>query len=98
SLASTGPLEHVASVGESVLLHPHEVRVAWPHLSGGLLRAGGGRRHLLVPFVASDPLTVLDLDRHRGAEGAAMAHTAEQGQFVLFDPLARTTGEDDAAE
>ena len=78
-LPGRGPLEHVAGVGEAVLLHAGEVGVAGPGLGERLL---GGRpapgRHLLRATCRALPLGVADLDGDRRAERAAVAHAADE--------------------
>jgi hypothetical protein len=51
----------------------------------------GGRRHLLVPLVAAEPLAVLDLDGQRRTERATVADAADQRELVLLEALARAT-------
>ena len=82
-LAGAGPFEHVAGVGEAVLLHAGEVGVTGPDLGERILGGAGRRGHLLVPLVAAEPLGVLDLDGDRRAERAAVADPADQRQLVL---------------
>ena len=88
-LPGAGPLEHVAGVGEAVLLHPGEVGVARADLGQRRLRGARRRGHLVVPLVAAEPLGVLDLDGHRRAERAAVADAADEGQLVDLEALAR---------
>ena len=90
-LAGAGALEHVAGVGEAVLLHAGQVGVAGPHLRQRILGGAGRRAHLLVPLVAAEPLGVLDLDGDRRSERAAVAHAADERQLVFLEPLARPT-------
>ena len=87
-LAGAGSFEDVSSVGEAVLLHAGEIRVAGTHLGERRLRRSGSRAHLLVPLVAAEPLAVLDLDRHGRPERAAVAHTTDQCEFVGLEALA----------
>ena len=96
-LAGAGPFEHVAGVGEAVLLHPGEVGMAGPHLGERILGGAGRRAHLLVPLVAAEPLAVLDLDGDRRAERAPVPHAADQGQLVLLEALPRAAAVAEAA-
>ncbi len=76
------PLEDVPGVVEAVLLHPGQVGVAGPGLGERLLGRARRGRHLLLPL---GPFGVGDLDGDRGAEGAAVAHPADQGEPVLLE-------------
>ena len=96
-LPGAGPLEHVAGVGEAVLLHPGEVGVAGADLGQRRFVAPGRRRHLRVPLVAAEPLGVLDLDGHRRPERAPVADAAEQRQLVDLEALARAAAVAEAA-
>jgi len=87
-LARRGPLQHVARVGQAVLLHPGQVGVPGTGAGEGLLRLPRCGVHLLLPL---GPLGVGDLDGHGRAESAAVADTAEQGQLVTFEAHARAT-------
>ena len=82
-LPGRGPLEHVAGVGEAVLLHAGQVGVAGPGLGQGLLRLARGRA--TSPRSHLRPLGVADLDGHRRAERAAVADAAEERQLVLLE-------------
>ena len=86
-LAGARPLEHVAGVGEAVLLHAGEVGVARAHLGERILGGAGRRAHLLVPLVAAEPLAVLDLDRDRRSERAAVADAADERELVGLEAL-----------
>ena len=90
SLASAGAFEHVAGVGEAVLLHPGQIGVPGPDLGERRLGLPRRRRHLPMPLVAPEPLGVLDLDRDRRAERASVSHAADQCQLVGLEALART--------
>lgn len=89
-LASTGSLEDVAGIVEVVLLHTNEIGVAGTDTCERVGRMARGRVHLLVPLVGSEPLRVSDLDGNWRAEGAAVTHTAHQGDLVGLEPLSRT--------
>ena len=88
-LPGARPFEHVAGIGEPVLLHAGEVGVAGADLGQRILGGTGRRAHLLVPLVAAEPFGVLDLDGDRRAERAAVADAADEGQLVLLETLAR---------
>ena len=99
-LAGRGPLEHVAGVGEAVLLHAGEVGVAGPHLGEGRLGGAvlGPHRHLLLPLVrVAVPLAVADLDGDGRAEGAAVADAADDRDLVLLEPHPRAAPVAEAA-
>ena len=81
-LPGRGPLEHVACVGEAVLLHPGQVGVPGPGAGERLLRPPRSGGHLLLPL---GPLRVADLERHRRPEGAAVADAAQDGELVLLE-------------
>ncbi len=91
-LPSRRPFEHVAGIGEAVLLHAGQVGMTGPRLGerrGGrtVLRPG---RHLLLPLVGVPlPLGVLDLDGDRRAERATVTNAAHQRQLVLLETHAR---------
>ena len=76
------PLEDVAGVGEAVLHHPRQVRVAGPglgeHVAGWLAL----RRHDPLPL---GPLRVADDDGDGAAERPPEPHPAEQFQGVPLD-------------
>lgn len=63
----------------------------WPWLREGFLGCARVRRHLLVPYVASEPFRVLDENCNRRAERTTMANTAYQLDLVLFELLTRST-------
>jgi hypothetical protein len=86
-LASARAFEHVACVGEPVLLHPGEVGVAGAHLGERCLGGAGSGAHLLVPLVAAEPLAVLDLDRDRRAERSPVAYPTDQRELVGLESL-----------
>ena len=81
-LAGRRPLEHVAGVGEAVLLHPGEVGVARAWRGEDRRRLAGLGRHLPLPF---RPLGVRDLDRDRRAERPAVTHAADDDDLVALD-------------
>ena len=96
-LARAGALEHVAGVGEAVLLHAGKIGVTRTRLGERLLRRALGRRHLLFPL---RPLGVADLDGDGRAERATVANTAEQRDLVLLEahPRAAAVAETAATE
>ena len=68
-------------------------RSAWPGRTWVSGACGGPvlgpHRHLLLPLVGvAVPLAVADLDGHRRAEGAAVAHAADDRDLVLLEPHA----------
>ena len=79
------PFEHVPRVGEPVLLHPDQVGVAGPRarqrriLELRLFLFDG---HDVLPL---RPFGVVDQDRDRRADRAAVADPAEDLEAVLFD-------------
>jgi len=82
-LARGGTLEHVANVGEAVLLKAGEVGVAGPR-GVDLLDLGrdGPRVHALLPVGV---VAVCDQYRNRAAEGPAVAHARADLDRVRLD-------------
>ena len=97
SLPRAGPFQHVAGVGEPVLLHPGEIGVTGAHLGERLLGDPRRRGHLGVPLVAAEPLGVPDLDRDRRAECAPVADPTEERELVGLETLARASSVPEAA-
>src|SRR5207248_2992977 len=78
--------EDVAGVVEPILLHARQVGMTGTRLGERLLGTTGSGRHLLLPF---RPLSVADLDSHRRAERASVAHAAQDRHVVALEPHAR---------
>ena len=89
-LPGAGALQDRPGIGVAVLLHPGQVGVPRPGAGqrsvAGLAfeegRVDGVGRHHRLPL---RPLAVADPDRHRAAQGQAVAHAAEDLHLVLLE-------------
>ena len=85
-LPGRGPLEHVAGVGEAVLLHAGQVGVTGPGLGQRAARWRPGAGDISSCHLSGSlPLGVGDLDGDRRAERAPVADAAEELHLVLLE-------------